>query len=134
MVKNKQYIPYDTFQGAGAPSEPPPQKPDTNPTKIRIIMLIIGVCLIPINILLFYRTFFSYGTFFQHVISATCGGITIAIIDWIIEAHVYKKGLWFCYGGYQKIGKIDFKHVPIDMVIGFIATGFNLSFISFFYY
>jgi hypothetical protein len=58
--------------------------------------------------------------------------VTIALFDWIIEAYAHEKGLWFCYGGYQKIGKLDFKHVPVDMVIGFICTGFSLAIVTYF--
>lgn len=129
MSSRKKDIPYDSFEGAGGPNNPPPQKPDTNPTKQRLIMLIVGYCSLPIPLIAF-STIWSLPILLLHFISGLCGGVIIAIYDWIIEAYAHQKGLWFCYGGYQKIKELDFKHVPIDMVIGFISLGINLAFAS----
>ncbi len=132
MSELNQTIDYNGFRGAGGPAAPPPQRPNTNPTRQRILLLVITPFLITIVILIFREPFVSVGTFTSHIISALCAGIYIALHDWIIEAYAYQKGLWFCYGGYQKIGRLDFKHVPIDMVIGFIGTGFNLAILTYF--
>ena len=129
MSDIKQDVDYDGFRGAGGPNTPPPQKPNTNPTKPRLIMFIVGYCTLPIPIIIF-STIWALPILLFHIISALCGGVVIAVYDWIIEAYAYKKGLWFCYGGYQKVGNIDFKHVPIEMVIGFVSIGFNLAFVS----
>jgi hypothetical protein len=132
MVNSDQSIDYDGFKGAGEPNAPPPQKPNTNPTRVRLLLLIVSPIEIAITLLLFSSSFTAAGLLLAHIIGALCSGITIAIYDWIIEAYAYVKGLWFCYGGYQKIGRLDFKHVPFDMVLSFIATGFCYAFISYF--
>ncbi len=66
--------------------------------------------------------------------AAFLAGAVCGAYDWTIEAIAYKKGLWFCYGGIQKIAlgdmTIDFMHVPIDMVIGFVFYGVIISFVS----
>lgn len=123
---------YTTYKGAGGPGDPPPQKIGTDPTKERILFVVANAIVILIAFIIFGPLFFVSGTLIAHIISALCGGITIAIWDWIIEAYAYKKGLWFCYGGYQKIGKVDFKHVPFDMLVGFVLYGFTVSFLSYF--
>jgi len=123
---------YTTYKGAGGPGAPPPQRPGTDPTKQRIRSLLVSAIVIPIIFIFFGPLFFLSGTLIAHIISALCGGITIAILDWIIEAYAYKKGLWFCYGGYQKIGNVDFKHVPFEMLVGFVLGGFTVSFLSYY--
>ncbi|MHA1265825.1 MAG: hypothetical protein ACTSRS_11385 [Candidatus Helarchaeota archaeon] len=125
-------VDYKGLRGAGAPCNPPPQKPNSNPTKVRLILLLFTPILITITLVIFYAPFNANGTFKIHLIAAFCAGCTIALYDWIIEAYAYVKGLWFCYGGYQKIGRLDFKHVPLDMVIGFIGTGFCLAIVSYY--
>lgn len=130
MSEPEQKIDYKGFRGAGGPSDPPPQKSNTNPTKHRIILMVISLLAMPIPVLIYLYPFLLSGTLIFHIISALCGGITIAIYDWIIEAYAYKKGLWFCYGGYQKIGKLDFQHVPIDMLIGFVGLGSIICYLS----
>jgi hypothetical protein len=130
MPEANQAIDYEGFKGAGGPGAPPPQKPNSNPTRSRLLLLITSPLMVIIAIILFSSPF--NGTLFPHIISGLCAGLTIAIYDWIIEAYAYQKGLWFCYGGYQKVGKLDFKHVPIDMIISFIGTGFTLAFVSYF--
>lgn len=131
MSNHNQSVDYEGFKGAGSPRAPPPQKPDTNPTRERLIMLGLSPILVAGFLIIFSFMFNSQGTLIPHIIGALCGGITIAIYDWTIEAYAYEKGLWFCYGGYQKVGKLDFKHVPVDMVIGFVAIGFTLSIASY---
>ncbi|MHA1301632.1 MAG: hypothetical protein ACTSO9_19600 [Candidatus Helarchaeota archaeon] len=68
------------------------------------------------------------------IIAASIAGVFTAVYDWSIEAYAYKKGLWFCHGGIQKIELgdkvIDFKHVPIDMVISFWFFGFMYSILA----
>jgi len=123
---------YTTYKGAGGPGAPPPQRPGTDPTKERIRVVIIFAILVPIAFIFFGPMFFLSGTLLQHIISALCGGVIIAIWDWAIEAYAHKKGLWFCYGGYDKVGKVDFKHVPFDMLVFFVFYGFILSFVSYF--
>ena len=123
---------YEGFKGAGGPSAPPPQKPNTNPTRSRLLLLIASPIEVAITLILFSLPFTTNGMFIAHIIGGIGAGLTIAFYDWIIEAYAYVKGLWFCYGGYQKIDKLDFKHVPIDMVISFVATGFCLAFVSYF--
>lgn len=86
---------------------------------------------VTIALLIFSGPFVAAGTFVPHIISALCAGFYIAIYDWIIEAYAHEKGLWFCYGGYQKVKGIDFKHVPIDMVIGFVGVGFIVAFVTY---
>jgi len=132
MSELSKIIDYKGFKGAGAPNTPPPQKPNTNPTRIRLLLLMVSPILMIITYIIFSAPFILAGKLVPHIIGALCAGITIAIYDWIIEAYAYRKGLWFCYGGYQKIGRIDFRHVPIDMVIGFIASGFCVAIISYF--
>ncbi|MFX1298750.1 MAG: hypothetical protein ACFFD2_28310, partial [Promethearchaeota archaeon] len=132
MAESDQTVDYEGFKGAGGPRTPPPQKPNTNPTRERLILLAISPILIAIVLIIFSFPFNAEGTFIPHIIGALCAGITIAISDWIIEAYAYVKGLWFCYGGYQKVRNFDFKHVPIDMVFSFIGTGFCLAFVSYF--
>ena len=132
MANSDQSVDYDWFKGAGGPKAPPPQKPNTNPTRARLLLLIASPIEVAITLLLFSSCFTAAGLLWAHIIGAICAGIAIALYDWIVEAYAYVKGLWFCYGGYQKIGKLDFKHVPIDMVLSFVATGFSLAFISYF--
>jgi len=66
--------------------------------------------------------------------AAFLAGAVCAVYDWVIEAIAYKKGLWFCYGGIQRIVvgdfALDFLHVPIDMIIGFVFYGIIISFAS----
>ncbi|MHA1378211.1 MAG: hypothetical protein ACTSRG_07500 [Candidatus Helarchaeota archaeon] len=68
------------------------------------------------------------------LIAASIAGLFTALYDWCIEAYAYKKGLWYCYGGFQeiKIGNktIDFKHVPIDMIVSFWFFGFMYSILA----
>ncbi len=123
---------YEGFRGAGAPNAPPPQKPDTNPTRARLMMFFLTPILAVIAFIVFNGPFTLAETLIPHIFGALCAGLTIAIYDWIIEAYAYKKGLWFCYGGIQKIGKIDFKHVPIEMIISFVGTGFGVAFLSYY--
>ncbi|NVM53855.1 MAG: hypothetical protein HWN66_09150 [Candidatus Helarchaeota archaeon] len=133
MSQSDQAIDYEGFKGAGGPGAPPPQKPNTNPTRGRILLLLIGApLLVAIPLIIFAFPFNAAGTLIPHIIGALCAGITIAIYDWIIEAYAHVKGLWFCYGGYQKVGRLDFKHVPIDMVFSFIGNGFALALSSYF--
>ncbi len=132
MSESAHTIDYEGFKGAGSPKTPPPQKAGTNPTRERTILLILAPVLIIVVLFLFGSLFKAEGTFSAHIVGALWAGLTIALYDWIIEAYAYVKGLWFCYGGYQKIGKVDFKHVPIDMVIGFILIGFSLTIVSYF--
>jgi hypothetical protein len=132
MPEANPAIDYEGFKGAGGPSTPPPQKPNTNPTRSRLLLLITSPIMVTVAIFLFSFPFNAAGTLFPHIIGGLCAGLTIAIYDWIIEAYAYQKGLWFCYGGYQKVGKLDFKHVPFDMIISFIGTGFTLAFVSYF--
>ncbi|NVM31471.1 MAG: hypothetical protein HWN65_21715 [Candidatus Helarchaeota archaeon] len=132
MSDSDQEIDYEGFKGAGGPRAPPPQKPNTNPTRQRLISLPGAPILVTVALIIFSFPFNVEGTLVPHVIGALCAGLTVAIYDWIIEAYAYVKGLWFCYGGYQKVGKLDFKHVPIDMVIGFVAMGFSLSIVTYF--
>lgn len=132
MSDLEKAIDYKGFKGAGAPNAPPPQKPNTNPTRVRLLLLLLSPVLIATVTIVFFRTFNTAGTFIPHIIAALCTGITYAIYDWILEAYAYKKGLWFCYGGIHKIGRIDFKHVPIDMVIGFIGNGYIVAFITYY--
>ncbi len=123
---------YTTFKGAGAPSNPPPQRPNTNPSRERILELAVLPFIACIVLLVFAPVFIASDALDHHVVSALCCGLLIAVYDWIIEAWAYKKGLWFCYGGYQKIGRIDFKHVPIDMILEFIGIGFGLAILSYY--
>ncbi len=123
---------YTTFKGAGAPSNPPPQRPNSNPSRVRILELAVAPVPAVILLLVFAPIFNASNSLGQHVLSALCCGFVIAVYDWIVEAWAYTKGLWFCYGGYQKLGRIDFKHVPIDMIIGFIGTGFTLAILSYY--
>jgi hypothetical protein len=132
MSELDQSIDYKGFKGAGAPNAPPPQKPNTNPTRARLLLLILPLILVVVAYIFFNFPFSAAGTLMPHIIGALCTGITIAIYDWIIEAYAYKKGLWFCYGGYQKIGKLDFKHVPFEMLISFIGEGFAVAFLSYY--
>ncbi|MHA1130570.1 MAG: hypothetical protein ACTSQI_20985 [Candidatus Helarchaeota archaeon] len=132
MAESDQSVDYEGFKGAGGPNAPPPQKPGTNPTRKRLILLVLSPIVVIIVLIVFSSLFAAQGILFAHIIGALWAGFTIAIYDWIIESYAYVKGLWFCYGGYQKIGIIDFKHVPIDMVLGFIGTGFSLTIISYF--
>ncbi len=132
MSKLDLSIDYRGFKGAGAPNAPPPQKTNTNPTRERLRLLYLSPIEIVIVLVIFSVPFNTTGTFLPHIVGALCAGITIAIIDWIIEAYAYTKGLWFCYGGYQKMGKLDFRHVPIDMIVSFIGTGFCIAFISYY--
>jgi len=132
MSEGDQSVDYKGFKGAGGPSAPPPQKPNTNPTRARLLLLIASPIEVAIIFIVFSFPFTAAGMLIAHIIGGLCAGITIAIYDWIVEAYAYVKGLWFCYGGYQKIGKLDFRHVPIDMVISFVVTGFCLAFISYF--
>ncbi len=132
MSESDQSIDYEGFKGAGGPRAPPPQKPNTNPTRNRMILLIVAPILSAIVLIIFSSTFKEAGTLVPHVVGALCAGLTIAIYDWIIEAYAHVKGLWFCYGGYPKIGRFDFRHVPIDMVLGFIGTGFSLAIFSYY--
>jgi len=132
MANSDQAVDYKGFKGAGEPKAPPPQKPDTTPTKVRLVLLVASPIEVAITFLLFSSCFTATGLLWAHIIGAICAGITIALYDWIVEAYAYVKGLWFCYGGYQKIGKLDFKHVPIDMVLSFVATGFCLALVSYF--
>jgi len=132
MSEVDQLVDYEGFKGAGGPRAPPPQKPKTNPTRARLLTLIISPIQVMIAYIIFSFPFTVSGLLIARVVGALCAGITIAIYDWIIEAYAYINGLWFCYGGYQRIGKLDFKHVPIDMVISFVAMGFCLAFISYF--
>lgn len=132
MANSDQSIDYKGFKGAGGPNTPPPQKPNTNPTKVRLLLCIVAPIEVTIPIILFSSCFTVTGLLWAHIVSAICAGITLALYDWIGEAYAYVKGLWFCYGGYQKIGKLDFKHVPLEMVLGFLAMGFGLAFVSYF--
>ena len=132
MLEGDKSIDYEGFKGAGAPNAPPPQKPNTNPTRARMYLLLLSPLLVAAAYIIFNRPFSSAGTLIPHIISALCAGFTLAILDWIIEAYAHVKGLWFCYGGYQKLGKIDFKHVPFEMLISFIGTGFAVAFISYY--
>lgn len=132
MAESDQTVDYEGFKGAGGPRAPPPQKPNTNPTKGRIINLIASLIGTLIVFLIFLNVFNAAGTLLPHIISALFGGLAIALWDFIIESYAYVKGLWFCYGGYQKLGRFDFKHVPFEMVLGFIPVGFSLAFLSYF--
>ncbi|MHA1428502.1 MAG: hypothetical protein ACTSQI_21160 [Candidatus Helarchaeota archaeon] len=132
MSESDQPVDYEGFKGAGGPRTPPPQKSNTNPTRERLIMLFLSPILVITGLIVFSFPFNAEGTFVPHVFGALCGGLTIAIWDWIIEAYAYVKGLWFCYGGYQKVKKLDFKHVPIEMVIGFVIIGFSLVIVTYY--
>lgn len=132
MTNSDQSVDYEGFRGAGGPNAPPPQKTDTNPTRARLLLLVLSPIEVIITLLLFIPYFAAAGLLWAHITGAIGAGITIALYDWIVEAYAYVKGLWFCYGGYQKIGRVDFKHVPIDMVLSFVATGFCIAFISYF--
>ncbi len=131
MSESDHSIDYEGFKGAGGPRAPPPQKPNTNPTKGRIYSLNMSLIGTIIIFFVCFTTFKASGTLLAHIISALCAGLAIAIWDFNIESYAYVKGLWFCYGGYQKIGRLDFKHVPIEMVLGFIAIGFSFAFVSY---
>ncbi|MBD3230885.1 MAG: hypothetical protein GF329_22090 [Candidatus Lokiarchaeota archaeon] len=63
------------------------------------------------------------------IIAGIFSGITISIHDFIIEFYAYKKELWLCYGGFQKIGKYNL-HVPLDMSILFFIGGLSLGIFS----
>jgi hypothetical protein len=132
MSEVKKSIDYKGFKGAGAPNAPPPQKPNTNPTRARLLMLIFTPILVVIAYSIFSKPFLLTDTLISHIIGALCTGFTLTIMDWIIEAYAHKKGLWFCYGGFQKIGKIDFKHVPFEMLISFVGMGFGVAFITYY--
>ncbi len=132
MTEANQSVDYEGFKGAGGPNAPPSQKPNTNPTRSRLLLLILSPIEVAITYILFSFWFAASGALLSHVIGALCAGLTLAIYDWIIEAWAYVKGFWFCYGGYQKIGRLDFKHIPFDMLISFVGTGFCLAFVSYF--
>ena len=132
MANLDHSIDYEGFKGAGGPRAPPPQKPNTNPTRVRLLYLIVFIIEVPIALVLFIPVFMAAGVLWAHITSALCTGVFLALYDWVGESYGYVKGRWFCYGGYQKIGKIDLKHVPIDMVLGFVAMGFCLSFVTYF--
>ena len=123
---------YEGFKGAGAPNAPPPQKPGSNPTKARMLLLFLTPILALVAYIVFSAPFTLAGTLIPHIFGALCAGLAIALIDWIIEAYAYIKGLWFCYGGFQRIGKLDFRHVPLEMIISFIGTGFGVALLSYY--
>jgi hypothetical protein len=131
MSNSNTSIDYEGFKGAGGPRAPPPQKPNTNPTKGRLIVFIATPFLAMTMLIIFFNTFNTAGTLLPHIVSALCGGITIALWYFTIESYAYVKGLWFCYGGYQKIGRFDFKHFPLEMPLGFLGIGFSLVFFSY---
>ncbi|MDD1778298.1 MAG: hypothetical protein LUQ65_09030 [Candidatus Helarchaeota archaeon] len=132
MVNSDQSIDYEGFKGAGGPNAPPPQKPNSNPTKTRLTVFFTFLIELPIVLILFTPWFMAAGVLWPHILGGLCAGITLGLYDWIGESYAYVKGLWFCYGGYQKIGKVDLKHVPFEMVLGFVVMGFCLAFVSYF--
>jgi len=83
---------------------------------------------IPI-LILFIVVYVIFIPKFENIIGGIITGITISVYDFIIEYYAYKHGLWYCYGGFQKIGKYDL-HVPIDMSILFFIGGFTLALFS----
>lgn len=98
-----------------------------SPTYYRFLGLFLNIIFALIIIIIFKPE--------KHKIKfAFFAGIFCAIYDFIIEAIAYKYGAWFCYGGIQfiKIGnlKIDFLHVPIDMIVGFVFYGMAISIMS----
>ncbi|MFX1451290.1 MAG: hypothetical protein ACFFCM_10635 [Promethearchaeota archaeon] len=103
------------------------QKRRLSQTQYRLIGYIPIIICFPLTFIIFQPSIIE-------LIAASIAGLFTAIYDWSIEVYAYKKELWFCYGGCQKIEignkTIDFKHVPIDMIISFWFFGFMFSMLS----
>ena len=93
-----------------------------NPTTFRLTSFIPIVIILIILWIIFKPNF-------KMIIGGILAGSIISIHDFIIEYYAFKKGLWYCYGGFQKIGKYNL-HVPIDMSILFFIGGFDLAIFS----
>ncbi|MHA1752714.1 MAG: hypothetical protein ACTSYZ_10130 [Candidatus Helarchaeota archaeon] len=85
---------------------------------------------VPILILL-WLVMLIFKPSYENIIAGIVSGVTIAIHDFIIEYYAYKRGLWYCYGGFQQVGKYNL-HVPIDMSVLFFIGGFVLGNFSIF--
>ena len=131
MSESGQPVDYEGYKGAGGPRAPPPQKPNTNPTRGRMFNFIMSLIEMMIVVFVFFNVFNAAGNLVPHLVAALCSGIALAILDFNLESYAYVRGLWFCYGGYQKIGRLNFKYVPFEMVLGFISTGFIWAFCSY---
>ena len=53
MSNNNTSIDYKGFKGAGSHNAPPPQKPNTNPTRIRLLLLLLAPILMSIVMIIF---------------------------------------------------------------------------------
>ncbi|TFF85779.1 MAG: hypothetical protein EU551_03340 [Promethearchaeota archaeon] len=83
---------------------------------------------IPMVIILIF-VFIVFDPNSKIIIAGIFSGLTISIHDFIIEFYAFKHDLWYCYGGFQKIGKYNL-HVPIDMIILFFIGGLSLGIFS----
>lgn len=103
------------------------KKANLTPTQHRFISYIPTIICMPLAFIIFQPSIIE-------IFAASIAGLFTSVYDWSIEAFAYKKEIWYCYGGIQKIkiGNkiIDFKHVPIDMIINFWFFGLMLSLLS----